>query len=239
MTTIKNITNCFATSNQDPEAVTRLITVGMELMTPAGVLSWSKVEDALPADSIGYARGWLIVRRAYLEANQPELLVDVAGMTEAARAKAEASHKLGEFDPVRQVHAPVIANLKDDKQLSWGEIMCRTGLTEGQCRKAYRATDAKKDLGIRNGHGGRFAYDDPTLYLDNRKAQGAYIPTSLTGKPRPEDLLNFQAKAEAAKAAVKAAAKPKAPAPKAPAPAAEGPTQAAKKAARKAARATA
>ena len=243
----KSLSNIFATANTTSAQVAQLLKVALPLMQPSpdgrtAILSWAKVEAALPGDdAIGYARGWLIVRRAYLEANQANLIVDTATMVEAARKQAEAKNQLNGFDPVRTVLGPVVADLKDVKLLSWGEIMCRCGLTEGQARKAYRALDAKKDVGVRNGHGGAFAYGDGTLYRDNRKSQGAWIPTTIGArKPTEQELLNYVPKDGEAAAAPKAAAKR---APKAPATAkpvhTDGLTQAQRKAARKVERANA
>lgn len=211
--------NSFAQGTKaDAKAVADLIKVGVPLMTEdsrgVGVLPWSKVEAAITGDdAIGYARGWLIVRRAWLIANRPSALVDAQGAVAAARAKATKENKLSDFDE-NKVLGPIMVDLKDAQQLSWGEIMCRTDLTEGKCRKAYSSMAGKKDLGIRNGRGGRFAYDEPTLYLDNRKAEGAHIPSDFGAKrPAPEQLMNFRAKdapAPAKKATAKKAAAPKA-----------------------------
>lgn len=182
---------------------------------------------------IGYNRGWLIVRYEWLVRNAPELLVPAR----ALMAKAQVADSTA--DVVRTILGPIVADHKDAKQLSWGEIAVRLGLPEGMVRKAYRALDAKKDRGVRNGRGGRWVYDDQTLYQENRKAEGAWIPSTVVGRPQVEQLLNYKAPADAPKATpARKPRTPKAPAtPKATE--AEGMTQAQKKAARKAERAAA
>lgn len=174
-------TSPFATANTNAEDVKELIEVGLEHMKPNGAIEWSEVGGET---GIGYARGWLIVRRAYLEAFNPGALEVLPTDPDKDREfRKQCDH---------------VINMRDNMKLSWGEIMVRLGKSEGQVRKLYRKNGLKKDLGLRIGKGGRFAYDDPVLYLDNRKQEGAHIPLDHKGRPTPEMLLNFHAKEEAA-----------------------------------------
>lgn len=173
-------TSPFATANTNADDVKALIEVGLEHMKPNGAIEWSEVADQT---DIGYARGWLIVRRAYLEAFQPSSLEVLPT----------------DPDPDKQFRKQCdhVIHMRDVQKLSWGEIMVRLGKTEGEVRKLYRKNGLKKDLGLRIGKGGRFAYDDPTLYQENRKVEGAHIPLDHKGRPTPEMLLNFDVKEKA------------------------------------------
>ena len=188
------MSNPFITSKCTAEDAAKIIKAALALTPESGLIPWPKVEAAA-GTSVGYNRGWLIVRYAWLAKFQPNLLVDSDALVAAERAKAEKAGKLADFDEFRGVLAPIVARMYDEQKLSWGEIMVRLGTTEGRVRKAYRAIGAKKDRGMRTGRGGRFVYDEPTLYLDNRKSEGAYTKLTQAGKPRPEDLLNYVAPA--------------------------------------------
>lgn len=181
------ISSPFATAKADATAVAALIALAVPLMSGAGTIPWARVEAAT---GIGYSRGWLIVRRAYLELNAPELLVDVASMYEAARQRAIEAHTLSEFAPDRTILSPIVSELRD-LRCSWGEIAVRVGLPESKVRSAFRLTGGKKDLGLRIGLGGRFAYDAPELYRANRKAEGAHIDAQMARKPKEQELLNY------------------------------------------------
>jgi hypothetical protein len=87
----------------------------------------------------------------------------------------------------KQIHAARML-----EQLSWGELAVRFGLSETYIRSCFKLAGVEKDLGLRIGKGGRFLYNDPTLYLENRKAEGAQIPADLKGRPMLEQLLNFR-----------------------------------------------
>lgn len=223
--TTKQYVNPFITEKATAEEVEALLKVALPLMGESGRIPWAQVEAAT---GIGYSRGWLIVRYAYLAKNAPALLVDWKPAYEAALKQAtdagqadaflaKETDEKGEAIPgavsagERRVLSPIVHDLRDAKALSWGEISVRMAIPESRVRKFYRASGAKKDKGLRIGKGGRFAYSDPTLYLDNRKLEGAQIPVDLKGRPTPEKLLNF--KKDEVKV-VKSARTPKAPAAK-------------------------
>lgn len=181
--------------------VARLLKVALPLMQADGRIPWAKVTAALPADfPIGYSRGWLIIREAWIRANKPEWFAPMAKLTEAA-----AKRYGQKYDETQHVLRPLVVRMRgyrlvdgqwklDPKvpQYSWGEIMVRLSRTEGQVRRAFKAQAGLKDLGQRIGKGGRFAYDDPTLYDDAVRAiQGAHIPADLKGKPEKHQLVNY------------------------------------------------
>lgn len=179
----------FITKSADAESAQTLLEAALPLMAADGRIPWSKVEAVT---GIKYSRGWLIVRRAWLEANNPEALVDLNKVIPSAMEKYGQ-----DYDFFRHVLGAVVADHRDKQELSWGEIAVRVGRPESQVRKAYRALGAKKDLGLRIGKGGRFAYDEPVLYQDNMKAEGAYIPVTVKMRPALTECLNFHPKDEA------------------------------------------
>lgn len=229
--------NPFITSSTTPEAITALVEGGLAVSRLTANGNWICEYDKIDTD-IGYNRGWLVVRYEWLKANDPAKLVPARELMAKGTLEAAKAGNSQSYDVTRAVLAPLVAGLKDGDQQSWGEISVRLGLPEGLCRKAYRATDAKKDRGVRNGKGGRFAFDDGTLYQDNRKKEGAWIPTEVKGRPAVEQLLNFVPK-DAPKPVAKKAPARKAPAKKVAAPNPDGLTSAQRKLARKAERADA
>jgi len=192
-TSTKLRTSIFATAETSDTEVDFLVRVGPEHMKPNGDIAWTDVHETLGGDAtIGYSRAWLIVRRAYHEESNPTLLIDVRSLGEAHRKKLAAAKQESTYDFKRQVVAPVVERLRDQEQLSWGEISVRCGLSESTVRNAYKSIAGKKDLGLRIGKGGRFAYQDPTLYTDNMKREGAQIPSDFKGRPAPEQCLNYK-----------------------------------------------
>jgi len=195
-TKTKLIGSPFATKNTEPEGVDSLIRQCRTVMDDRGGIVPAKlVRDLEPVTGIKYSRAWLILRRDYLERKRPDLLIAVPAQG-ALETSAEYARRCGLI-------------LRGARELgsgdSWGELMVRTLRTEGWVRTAWSAAGAEKDLGTRCGHGGRFAYDAPDLYRENRKVEGAAIPADFKGRPGEEDLLNFKAKAKAQRARAKAA----------------------------------
>lgn len=161
----------FATKSTPAADIQNLVDRLDHYVTADGIIRTKEVAD----QPIKYSRAWLILRRAWLEANSPKLIVKVS---DAAKAKAQKTY--GDVDPKwleRHVYGPIVQDLHDEQGCSWGEIMVRMGLSEGVVRKSYEACDGlKRTVGLRTGKGGRFAADRPDLYQENRKAEGAYVP---------------------------------------------------------------
>lgn len=185
-------TSPFSTKDTDAKAVQALMQSAVDHVGTDGVIDWKTFPDAVrPFDindgkcSIGYSRAWLIVRRAWLEMFEPKSLVT---LPEVDPSKVAAGDNLK--DATNRAWSKVISPMRDTDQLSWGEISVRVGKPESKIRACYKATGAKKDLGLRIGKGGRFAYGEPEFYLAHRKDQGAQIPSTLTHKPKVEELLN-------------------------------------------------
>jgi hypothetical protein len=130
-----------------------------------------------------YSRTWQVARRWVIELRTPDLLVNVSELTKGLEA-----------DKVDPTIARVIINLHDGPQAcSWGEINVRLGLSEGRVRKLYRTYAGKKDVGQRTGQGGRWVTDNPTLYLEHMKREGAHIAGDFKGVPqKPEQCLNYK-----------------------------------------------
>jgi hypothetical protein len=193
-------TSPFATKETTAKDVAALIAAALPLSTD-GTIAWAKLPEAVrPFDvpggklRIGYSRAWLIVKRAWMEVNQPKLLVT---LPEPTAAEVQAHGK----NARNAAWSKVVSPMRDADQISWGEIAVRCGQPESKVRACYRATGAKKDLGLRIGKGGRRAFDDPELYLEHRRTEGAYIPATFKGRPTPEVLLNAKnAKGEVVRA---------------------------------------
>lgn len=191
------MSNPFITEKCTAEQAEKLVAAGVPLMEGDSNVPWSKIEEAA-GEEVGYSRGWLVVRWAYISKNTPELLVNTTKLVSEAFAKANASGKGGTFDEKTVLQAKVI-ELRDNMQLSWGEIAVRMQIPENRVRTAYRHNGVRKDLGLRIGKGGRFAFGAGELYTDNRRKEGAQIPLDMKRKPRVEELLNFMAKGPEAK----------------------------------------
>src|SRR4051812_34381191 len=143
--------------------------------------------DSLPTRKLMEASGWSesrtwqVARRRVIEAKQPGLIVDVSALVKGCEA-----------DKVDQTIAKVVIALRD-KGESWGEINVRMGLSEGRVRKLFAQYSGRKDRGLRTGQGGRFVTNNPTLYLDNMKSEGAVISGEFKGIPqKPELCLNYK-----------------------------------------------
>lgn len=187
------MSNPFITEKCNAEQTAKLVEAGLPIMEADGKVHWSAVEESA-GETVGYGRGWLVVRWAYLAKFQPTLLIDSTKLISDAFKVADAAGQSGEFDEKTVLQAKVI-ELRDSMQLSWGEIAVRMQIPESRVRAAYRHNGVRKDLGLRIGKGGRFAYDAGELYTDNRRKEGAQIPLDLRAKPTVEQLLNFIPKA--------------------------------------------
>lgn len=203
------------TGTLDAETVTAVISAGLPNMQADGrVRDYKAIEEAT---GVNYNRGWLLVRQAWLAMNQPQVLVDLKPLAaEAAAHQAKAEQDLlrqaakakndkdaehfqrlaatAAYDFARHVVGPQVRELRMQGEISWGEISVRLNLPESTCRNGFNKVSDRKDRGLRIGKGGRFAYGDPTLYLDNRKKEGAHIAITFKMRPRPEDLMNFKPK---------------------------------------------
>lgn len=178
MTTKTNYASIFSTEETPAAEVSALLALTAELAPDAGSeLNWAELQNACP--NIGYSRGWLIARRFQLEQHSPE----VCERLSKAGAKDEETQR---------AHGKKFHHARMNLQLSWGEIAVRFGVPESYVRSCFKKAGVEKDLGLRIGKGGRFAYGDPTLYLDNRKAEGAQIPVDIKGRPQVEQLLNYK-----------------------------------------------
>lgn len=185
---MSNSTSIFATSATPAADVANLVDNLDHFVTADGIV----ITKALEEVAIKYSRGWLILRRAWLEAFQPKLL-----WSPTAAQVAKAQKTFGDTDPKwleRHVYGPKCSELRDEG-CSWGEIAVRVGKSESYCRKAFEAADGtKRSVGLRIGKGGRFAADRPDLYQENRKAEGAQVPNEkgvYASNVPVELLLNF------------------------------------------------
>lgn len=58
----------------------------------------------------------------------------------------------------------------------WGPIMVMTQSSEAACRKTWKEGTGTHSDGTRVGHGGRFKFDEPELYVGELKPTGVNIP---------------------------------------------------------------
>lgn len=188
-TTKPPTTSVFETDKTDHDDVVALIAAGVEAMKPNGDINWAELPDAVrPFDvndgslRIGYSRAWLIVRRAYLE------MFDKGSLVVLPTDPDPVQQQRKQANAVQKLRYPAGGG----QGFSWGDISVILGIPESRVRKIFRNGETRKDLGLRIGKGGRFAYSDPTLYLDNRKVEGAEIPVDMKGRPLPEQLLNYR-----------------------------------------------
>ncbi len=212
---VNKVSNPFITAHFTQEEADALVKLALPLMADNGQIPWAKVEEKT---GIKYSRGWLLVRWAWLNKNQPQALIPAKAKLAEAAKKAEEAGQAAEFakksdragsvtNGEAKVLSPLVHDLRDVKGFSWGEIAVRMQLPESYARRLYKANGQKKDIGLRIGRGGRYVYDDPTLYRDNRKQEGAHIKVDLVGRPKEEQLLNYKAPATKAPATKKATAK--------------------------------
>lgn len=125
---------------------------------------WEVITEAT---GVGYASGWLFCIRTALVLNEPEALVDLGSMSRTQAANRVAEMRLDDGD-------------------SWGRIMARTGVAEGQVRKLFTEKTNVYSEGLRNGKGGRFyqgnaeAYDPAPKVGWVRKAEAsAELPAQI------------------------------------------------------------
>lgn len=162
------------------------------------------------ASGLKYSRARQIARRWFIEEQVPALLVDTKPLLEAFEKEhkgwmpAQGESLRGEAlsDTVRTLHAA---------GQSWGDISGRMGITEAEARKLFEYKSRMRAKGQRVGQGGAFLNADPTLYLENRKAEGAWVPTGHKGPIKPEVLLNFKKPARVRTPRVRKAVEVKAP----------------------------
>lgn len=116
----------------------------------------TKWKAAQKLSGVGYASGWLFVQRLNMPKDQ-RISVDPA-------------------NPAATVAAIRHARLVEGN--SWGLIMARTGLPEGQVRACFTEATNVQSEGLRNGKGGRFLQDNAE----------AYAPAPKVGwvRPNPE-----------------------------------------------------
>jgi hypothetical protein len=199
----------FETKNTTPEQIAALLKATLE-----DGANWNQ---AIEASGIKYSRAWLIVRRAQLERDFPNLIVNSDQLVAAWRDANEVTSLADPKDLLSAALSDTVKRLHDEK-CSWGEIMVRLGQSEGVVRKAFEYKTSLKSVGQRVGKGGRWVMDRGELYQENRKHEGAWIPGSLKrSEVRVEALANYVPKPETAKkvAAKRAAGTRKAAAKKA------------------------
>lgn len=111
-----------------------------------------------------------------------------AGMAWAAvRSVTKLNHVVSELEymrhtlPADQRIAATSANakmLRNERQLSWGEIAVRLNTTEGRARKLYAEGSGTLSEGQRIGKGGRWLNNDSELYADVLQPTGTVIPVA-------------------------------------------------------------
>src|SRR4026209_182471 len=126
--------NPFITEKCTVEDAKALIAKGLPQMNSDGRVPWSKVEEEA-GTKVGYSRGWLVVRYAYLQKHNPQVLIPTSELLSKAFKQAEKEGNSGTYDE-RKVLSEVVVELRDVEQLSWGEIAVRMGIPESRVRRA-------------------------------------------------------------------------------------------------------
>lgn len=143
------------------------------------------------ASGLKYSRARQIARRWFIEEQAQHLLIDTAGLVKGFE-QAHEGWMPEQGESLRgEALASTIRSLHDAGQ-SWGDISGRMGITEAEARKLFEYKSRMRAKGQRVGQGGAFLNADPTLYLENRKAEGAWVPSNHKGPIRPEILINFK-----------------------------------------------
>lgn len=185
----------FATKNTPAKQVTALVDNVDEVCDADGTIK--RAEMVRLAPDIGYTRAYLIIKRAWLEANDKKAIKAVTKTAVAAATKKFQDR----YSYERHVLGPIVVGMRLEDELSWGDIAIRltspegTNIPESKVRDAFRKAEGHmKDKGLRIGKGGRYAYDDGSLYSEHRQAEGAVIKVTQKGRPTVTDLLNGEAK---------------------------------------------
>lgn len=180
----------FATKQATAEEVNKLIKAALD---ENGNFKggWKTI---VTESSIGYSRGWLIVRREHLVRTQPNLIVNADALVQAFVESGKVTTLVNPKDLEAAALSGVVKELHklDGSGESWGEIMVRLGRNEGIVRKAFEYGTTLRSLGQRTGRGGRFAAGRADLYTDNMVKQGAHVPVGVSVRTIAKDeLVNF------------------------------------------------
>jgi hypothetical protein len=126
----------------------------------------TKWKDAQRLSGVGYASGWLFVQRLNLPKDR---LISV-----------DPTNPQPTIDAIR--HARLV------EEESWGMIMARTGLPEGQVRACFTQATNVQSEGLRNGHGGRYLQGNAEAYKPAppvgwvRPNEGATLPAEILAR---------------------------------------------------------
>ncbi len=114
---------------------------------------------------VGYASGWLFVTRL--------------GLAEADRIQVDPSDSAATVAAIR--HARLVEGN------SWGLLMARTGLPEGQVRGCFTAATNVQSEGLRNGRGGRYLQGNAEAYKPAPKV--GWVRPTEAGVKLPAEIL--------------------------------------------------
>lgn len=95
---------------------------------------------------------------------------ELAWMEHEAFVRSDPPFEVEPLTPEYVEHA------RNTLRIGWGPIMVRTQSSEGKVRKAWEASTNLHSDCKRVGHGGRFKFDDPELYVGELKPTGTDVP---------------------------------------------------------------
>lgn len=99
--------------------------------------------------------------------------------SKAELAVMEQEAEAAEFE-VEALTPEFVRYCREDLKVGWGPIMVWTQSTEGAVRDAWeKATNTYSDC-QRVGHGGRWKFNEPSLYVGELKPTGTEVPTSVS-----------------------------------------------------------
>jgi hypothetical protein len=101
---------------------------------------------------------------------------EISSIMDLPVGKLMLAYGVAKVKPKDRIKDPAprdIVRLRDDEVLSWGDIMCRTGLSEGAARALYTEGTGKDTRGLRIGKGGRHPGSNGLVELDEKPAKPA------------------------------------------------------------------
>lgn len=124
------------------------------------------------------AKQWTQLKK--LRVDEGQKWAEVLSRTGLSHSRAELAIMEYEAEQAGFKWVPLtpafVAYARTQLQLGWGPIMVWTQSSEGAVRKAWAEATATHSDGQRINRGGRFKFDDQTLYVGELKPTGTAIP---------------------------------------------------------------
>lgn len=129
---------------------------GTEMATATKTKATAAKEDIIEAEDIGPE----VVRLRDVEELAWQVISEQVGK---GQGKVMLAYMIAKVNPKDRIKgkddeelAAKIVKARNEQLLSWGQIMARTGLSEGKCRKLFEDASGETTRGHRIGRGGRY-----------------------------------------------------------------------------------